>query len=131
MNWLLDTNVVSELMRPGGAPKVVAWLSGMQKLTVSVITVEEIFCGLAYKNAQQQLSWFEKLIELRCNVLPIDERTARMAGILRGELRKKGITRTQADLLIAATSIENDLILATRNTRDFTDCGLILHNPFL
>jgi predicted nuclease of predicted toxin-antitoxin system len=46
------------------------------------------------------------------------------------ELRARGKQRTQADMLVAATAAVHDLALVTRNTRDFTDCGLALQNPF-
>jgi len=76
------------------------------------------------------MNWFEKFIESYCLILPITEKIARTAGILRGEFRQKGVTRTQADLLIGATAMEHELILATRNEKDFTNCGLIVFNPF-
>jgi predicted nucleic acid-binding protein len=55
---------------------------------------------------------------------------ARRSAGLRARLRTLGKTRTQADMLIAATAAEHDLILVTRNVRDFDDCGLQVLNPF-
>ena len=130
MKWLCDTNVISEVMNPKGDKAVADWLSQMEIVYLSVITVEEIFCGLSYKNARKQIEWFEKFVELQCHVLPVTESTSRRAGILCGEFRRNGVLRTQADMLIAATALEHDLILATRNVKDFTGCGLIVHNPF-
>jgi predicted nucleic acid-binding protein len=78
----------------------------------------------------RQMAWFEKFIECRCKVLPINEKIARHAGILRGEFRRQGIIRTQADLLIASSAAEYDLILATRNGKDFEQCGILIYNPF-
>jgi predicted nucleic acid-binding protein len=130
MKWLCDTNIISESMKPGGNSAVTDWLSQRDIVNISVITVEEVFCGLSYKNAGRQIEWFERFMELRCRVLPVGESTARRAGVLRGELRQRGLVRTQADLLIAATALEHDLMLATRNVKDFTGCGLVVHNPF-
>ena len=62
--------------------------------------------------------------------IPI-EIIARRSGLWRGEFRRQGIPRTQADLLIAATAEVHKLVLVTRNTRDFTGCGLQLFNPFV
>lgn len=66
----------------------------------------------------------------RCRVFPITEAVARCAGTLRGQLRAAGETRTQADMLIAATAQVHQLELATRNVRDFRGCGLALLDPF-
>ena len=117
-------------MKLEGNSAVTGWLSKRDIVNISVITVEEVFCGLSYKTAGRQIEWFERFIELRCHVLPVAESTARRAGVLRGELRQRGVVRTQADLLIAATALEHDLMLATRNVKDFTGCGLVVHNPF-
>lgn len=130
MRYLCDTNIVSEVMRPAGQPGVVAWFTGLDEVCLSVITVEEVHWGLAYKQAGQQLAWFERFLKMRADVLPVTESIARKCGLVRGQLRKRGILRTQADMLIAATALEHDLILATRNTRDFEDCAVPLYNPF-
>jgi predicted nucleic acid-binding protein len=62
--------------------------------------------------------------------LPITPAIARRCGLWRGEFRRRGLARTQADLLIAATAEDHQLTLATRNTADFEGCGLTLFNPF-
>lgn len=130
MKWLCDTNVISEAMKPKGDKIVEKWLYKKNLIFLSVINVEEIFCGLAAKNAQRQMAWFEEFIENHCEVLPITHTIAKRAGTLRGDLRRRGEIRTQADLLIASTALEYDLILATRNEKDFTQCGLVVFNPF-
>ena len=71
MAFLCDTNIISEVMRPRPQPAVTAWLGQQEKIYLSVISVEEIYYGLAYKQAQRQLEWFEKLLQLRAEVLPI------------------------------------------------------------
>lgn len=130
MTYLCDTNILSEAMKRQPDLKVKQWLSAQELVYVSVITVEEIYCGLAYKEAPKQREWFEKFLLLACEVLPVTLAIAKRSGELRGSFRKKGITRTQADLVIAATAYENNLTLATRNTRDFEDCDIQLFNPF-
>ncbi|MDZ7289589.1 MAG: type II toxin-antitoxin system VapC family toxin [candidate division KSB1 bacterium] len=130
MNYLCDTNVLSEAMKRQPAPKVTQWLSAQELVYVSVITVEEIYCGLAYKETPKQREWFEKFLRFGSEVLPVTLAIAKRCGELRGNFRKKGVVRTQADLLIAATAYEHNLTLATRNTRDFEDCDIQLFNPF-
>lgn len=130
MNYLCDTNVLSETIKPAGDGRVVIWIKRLDVIFLSVINVEEVFYGLAHKNAQKQMTWFEKFIELRCEILPVTERISRRAGILRGEFRRDGIVRAQANLLIAATVADQDLIHATRNEKDFQKCGVMAHNPF-
>ena len=130
MKWLCDTNVISEAMKPNGDKTVEKWLYKRNLIFLSVINVEEIFCGLAAKNAQRQMAWFEEFTENHCEVLPLTHAIAKRAGTLRGDLRRRGEVRTQADLLIASTALEYDLILATRNEKDFTQCGLVVYNPF-
>jgi len=130
MKYLCDTNVISEAMKREPNPKVKQWLGTQELVYASVITVEEIHFGLAYKEAPKQREWFEKFLRLGSEVLPVTEAIAKRCGELRGNFRKKGVIRTQADLLIAATAYEHNLTLATRNTRDFEDCDIQLFNPF-
>jgi predicted nucleic acid-binding protein len=130
MNYLIDTNVISEAMKRSPNPKVNQWVIDQEIIYLSVISVEEIYFGLAHKEAPRQLEWFEKLLQVRGEVLPVTLSIAKHCGTLRGNFYKRGITRTQADMLIAATAYEHNLILSTRNTRDFEECGIQLFNPF-
>jgi predicted nucleic acid-binding protein len=130
MNYLIDTNVISEAMKRSPNPKVNQWVTDQEIVYLSVISVEEIYFGLAHKEASRQLEWFERLLQFRAEVLPVTLSRAKHCGTLRGNFYKRGITRTQADLLIAATAHEHNLILSTRNTRDFEDCDIQLFNPF-
>lgn len=63
-------------------------------------------------------------------MLPVTPEIASLAGTLRGKMRADGETRTQADMLIAATARLHDLVLVTRNERDFQGCGIRVLNPF-
>ncbi len=130
MKFLCDTNIISEVMRRVPNPRVQEWLRQQDIICMSVISVEEIYVGLAHKNAKKQLRWFEKFARLRCNILPVTLPVAVRCGTLRGKFRSTGITRTQADMLIAATAYEHGLVLVSRNVRDFENCDIRIFNPF-
>jgi predicted nucleic acid-binding protein len=128
---LVDTNVLSELARPSPDPNVRAWAATVQlPLSVSVITVEEINYGLAWRPNPQIRAWFETFLAESCRILPITPPIGQRAGELRGRFRLAGQQRTQADMLIASTAQAHQLSLATRNVRDFDGCGVPLVNPF-
>jgi predicted nucleic acid-binding protein len=129
MHILCDTNVLSELARSQPDEKVMAWSKTVDRVTLSVITLEEISFGLAWKPNTRISQWFNKFIKDFCEVLPITPEIATQAGNFRGMFRQKGQSHTQADMLIAATASIHGLILVTRNTRDFTGCNIRLHNP--
>jgi toxin FitB len=129
MRFLCDTNIISEVMKRAPNPDVKYWLSQQDLIYLSVITTEEIYCGLAHKDARRQYAWFTRFIQLRCKVLPITSSIAQRCGEWRGKFRQRGIIRTQADLLIAATAYEHHLTVVTRNIGHFEDCELDLFNP--
>jgi len=130
MTILCDTNILSELARSRPHPNVLAWSDQVIEISLSVITLEEITYGLAAKPNARIQNWFEQFLRTNCRVLPITEAIAHQAGVLRGTLQTQGKPRTQADMLIAATAYIHKLVLVTRNTRDFEDCGISLLNPF-
>ncbi len=130
MTFLCDTNLISELARPQPNPGVLVWAAEVSSISLSVITVEEIFYGLSAKPNLRIQTWFEGFIEQYCNLLPITLEIAQRSGELRGQLRSKGKTHTQADMMIAATAQIHQLTLVTRNIRDFDSCGIPLLNPF-
>lgn len=131
MQWLTDTNVLSELVRPRPNSGVLAWAASVERISVSVVTLEEIMFGLAWKPNPKVQKWFEGFFAEACEVVPITQPIAERAGAMRGELRAKGITRSQADTLIAATAQVLGLTLVTRNVRDFEGCRIDLLNPFM
>jgi len=129
VNYLVDTNIISELARPMPNTGVLQWASQVQRHSISAISVEEIGFGIARRPKATLQIWMEAYLQ-RHEILPVTETIAWRAGELRGDLSKRGITRLQADMLIAATAQIQGLTLVTRNTRDFEGCGIGLLNPF-
>ena len=127
---LADTNVLSELVRPRPDPKVLAWAESQPLLAVSVVTVEEIAFGFALRPNSVVEARLMTLIGQNCEVLPVDSAIARRSGELRRTFAAAGQARMQADMLIAATAHLHRLVLATRNTKDFTGCGIRVMSPF-
>lgn len=135
---LLDTNVLSELMRPAPAAQVVAWLDAQPAATVyiSVITRAEIELGIALLpdgRRQQQLAAAAQtifgLFGGRC--LAFDETAAAHYGPLVANRLRQGRPITVEDAQIAAIALAHGLTLATRNAVDFEGVvGLVLINPW-
>lgn len=135
---LLDTNVLSEPMRPHPDPKVISWLNEqlVSTLYISSITKAEIELGLALlhdgKRKQALFSATQKMLKKfsgRC--LSFGEDEASVYAQLVADSRSRGRAITVEDGQIAAVALSNNLVLATRNVKDFemiNSLGII--NPF-
>ena len=130
MSFLFDSNAISEAMKREPNLQVRQLIDKQTPVLLSAVSVEEIYYGLTYKDARKKWAWFENFVQSRCEVLPVTTDIAKQCGILRGQFRLQGITRSQADLLIGATALLHNLVLVTRNTKDFEGCGIQLFNPF-
>jgi toxin FitB len=128
--YLADTDVVSELVKKSPDTHVMQWVQSAQLIAISAVTIEEAHFGLAWEPNTLKLSLFNALVHNLHAVYPITESIAQRAGILRGQFQAQGITRSPPDMLIAATAQEHQLIVATRNVRDFLGCGVQVVNPF-
>jgi predicted nucleic acid-binding protein len=127
---LVDTDVISELSRPRPNANVVAWLSGVDEIALSAITVDELFFGAALRPNPRVERWLDSVLGSVSTVLDVTAAIARHAGVLRGQLAARGRARDQGDMLIAATATIHGIALATRNVRDFDGCGITVVNPF-
>ncbi len=127
---LADTNVVSEFGKKTPDTQVMRWLKSVESLAISAVTLEEVHFGLAWQPNTRKLALFNALVERLHAVYPITPSIAQRGGLLRGQFQAQGIMRSTPDMLIAATCIEHQLVLATRNVRDFMGCGVQVLNPF-
>jgi predicted nucleic acid-binding protein len=135
---VLDTNVVSALMRHEPDPVVVAWLDGLpaESVWTTAITVFEVRLGLeileAGRRRRQLEEAFAKTLEedFESRVLPFDEAAAQAAGRIAAERRRAGRTVEVRDVQIAGIAKARKATLATRNIRHFEGCGLMLVNPW-
>jgi hypothetical protein len=127
---LVDTNVLSEFVKKLPNAQVMQWLQSVNLLAISVVTLEEAHFGLAWQPNARILGLLTALVQHLHAVYPVTPSVAQRAGVLRGQFQAQGISRSAPDMLIAATAIEHQLVLATRNVRDFMGCGIQLVNPF-
>lgn len=137
---LLDTNVLSELMRPQPSSVVLAWFKQQEGAVfyISAITQAELLLGVALlpggKHRDAISDAVERMFEQdfveRC--LPFDELAAHEYAALVAARLKSGLPISTEDAQIAAIALRHDLALATRNTKDFRKISeLVLLDPWL
>ena len=131
--FLLDTDVLSSLRRRDRNPNAVRWVEAQptSDMYISVVTVGEVERGITQQRrrnptfAEELALWLERVLSWYYNrVLPVDTATARRWGRLSATIGHNG-----PDLLIAATALENGLIVVTRNVRHFEPTGVPTLNP--
>ena len=138
MAFLLDTNIVSETIKPKPEPRVVDWLETQVSadLFLAAQTLGELFRGARKVKEDTRRERFERWIEqdlaqqFEGRVLPFDGPTAALWGRLMGDGDRAGRTPAAADAQIAAVAIHHQLTLITRNVKDFEHFDLKLLNPW-
>lgn len=138
MAFLLDTNVVSETIKPKPEPRVVDWLETQMPadLFLAAQTIGELVRGARKVKEVARRERFESWIEqdlaqqFEGRVLPFDGPTAALWGRLMGDGDCAGRTPAAADAQIAAVAIHHQLTLITRNVKDFEHFDLKMLNPW-
>jgi predicted nucleic acid-binding protein len=135
---LLDTNVVSELMKSFPEPRVLSWIDATPTtaLFVSAVTQAEILYGIALLPAGKRRDRLAGAARaafdayFRSRILSFDSGAAEAFARLAADRRQAGRPISQADAQIAAIACSRGATLATRNISDFEECGVDVVNPW-
>lgn len=139
IGWLLDTNVISELADRGCDPKVAAWARAQaeDRLFISILSLGEYDKGVnnlaAGSPARARLEAAVAALEARFagRIVSLHDATVRRWGRISGTLRQAtGKAPPVVDTMLAATAMENDLYLVTRNVKDVRDSGAAIFDPW-
>ena len=133
--YLVDTNVVSELVKRSPHPAVVNFLSAQNDLWLSAIVVEELELGVRLlpegRRRDGLKDWLSKIMEdFDQRILPVETPEAVWAATLRARAHREGRVLELADALIAGTAMTKNLPVATRNIVDFDYLGIAVINPW-
>ena len=135
---ILDTNVISELIRPDPNPQVIDWVKNRPgtEMFLSVVSEAELLYGVEMLPAGRRRDRLALEIEnmlrddLGGRVLPFDRAAAREYGLIAAGRRSMGRPIGMADCQIAATARCRNFELATGNVNDFQECGVRVINPW-
>ncbi len=134
----MDTNVISELMRPTPQPAVMAWFSGQDsaELYLTAVGEAELRAGAAVLPAGRRRDRLAAEIDavvredFAGRVLPFDSAAARAYANIAAARRSEGRPILAADCQIAAIARAHDAAVATRNVSDFEHCGIAVIDPW-
>lgn len=137
MNYLLDTCVISELVKATPNGNVISWINNTpnERLFLSVITIGEIRKGLTKlpdsKNKFRLTNWLNTLLEnYEARIYSVDLAVAESWGSIQGKAENKGTPVASVDSLIAAVAQTHNLIVVTRNEKDFAATNITIINPW-
>lgn len=138
MKYLLDTCLISELVKKVPNSAVVGWLDTQdeQSFFLSVLTIGELQKGISKLSdgtrKDELQAWVEHDLTLRFmgRIIDIDLETVLIWGRLQGEVEQKGVTLPVMDSLIAATAKAHGLVVVTRNVKDIERCQVRVCNPW-
>lgn len=135
---VLDTNIVSELMRPSPTVDVIRWLDRQPRTSIWITSVNvfELRFGLQSmpvgKRQAAMIAWLEKWLTdvVQQRIASYDEAAARLAAELAAQRERKGRPGELRDTMIAGIVLANRATLATRNVRHFEDIAESVVNPW-
>ncbi len=135
---IVDTNVLSELMKREPMPGVEQWLTAQPpaSLFTTSVTKAEVLYGVALLPAGERRDALEEAVaamfaeDFGGRVLPFDGATAYDYAVIASHRRQAGKPISQFDAQIAAIARSRGAAVATRNVSDFEDCGIEVHNPW-
>jgi tRNA(fMet)-specific endonuclease VapC len=138
MKYLLDTNVISELVAKRPNPQVVKWVDSLDSdsIHLSVITIGELRKGIEKlpdsKRKETLRLWLndDLLIRFSGRILVLDVDAMITWGELMGRLERARKTMSAIDSLIAALALHHNCALVTRNENDFKEAGITIVNPW-
>jgi len=138
VNYLLDTCVLSELIKPKADKRVLKWISSVpeERLYLSVLTLGELQKGIVKlgigERKNKLLRWLDEDVRQRFEgkILPLDEETMLQWGKLAGEGERNGKPLPLIDSFLAASAIVNHMTLVTRNVIDMQGLGVEILNPW-
>lgn len=137
--WLLDTNVIASLINRNGAPSVKNWAAQTdeERMFVSVLTLAEYDKGIEnlpeHDENRHRYAAARDALESRFSdrVLPLSDTAVRSWGVLSGRIKRQtGHPPPVIDTMLAATALEHDLYLVTRNVRDIALSGAAVFDPW-
>lgn len=135
---ILDTNVLSEILRPAPDAKVMAWLAAQPRfaLFTTTVTQAELLYGVKVLPDGRRKSGLREAvlavfaIDFEGQVLSFDSDAACVYAEIAADRRSAGQPISQFDAMIAAIARSRGADLATRNVKDFADCGIHVINPW-
>ncbi len=138
MNYLLDTCVISELIKKQPNLKVLQWISDIEEanLFISVLTIGELHKGIEKlpesrkKNKLHKWVTYDMKKRFENKIIDFDLHTATIWGKIQARSEISGQKLPAIDSLIAATGMSHELIVVTRNTKDMESSGVELLNPW-
>ncbi len=138
MKYLLDTCVISELIKQYPDQKVVQWISNVEEtnLFISVLTIGELHKGIEKLPESRKKSTLHKWVtydlekRFKNRIIDFEIKTATTWGKIQAKSELLGKTLPAIDGLIAATGISNELVVVTRNIKDMQASGADLLNPW-
>jgi predicted nucleic acid-binding protein len=135
---LLDTNVISEIMRPRPEPRVTEWIQSLPRseFWTSTVVVAELLSGIDMMPIGRKQKGLREAVELMIaedfhgQILSFDLAAARCFGEIFSTRQRMGRPINEMDAQIAATARVHGAAVATRNIKDFVGCDLVVFNPW-